>query len=250
MNIAWDSTGDGAPLLLIQGLGYGRWGWGPLVPGLAERYRVLTFDNRGVGESDKPEGAYTTAEMAQDALQVLDEAEVERAHVLGASLGGMIAQELAAAHPERVDKLVLACTTPGGSAGLPMPEVTVRLFEETAGLDPLEAMRLFTFNAFAPAAPAELVEGVFRRRLENPPDPVGWQGQAAAGMTFAGVSEPIDAPTLILTGTADNVVDPGNADLLAARIPGARVERIEGGGHMFFWEQPDACVRIVSEFLG
>ena len=114
MKIRWDSQGTGAPLLLIQGLGYGRWGWDPVVPALAERYRVLTFDNRGIGESDKPAGPYTALEMADDALQVLDEAEVERAHVLGASLGGMIAQELAVKAPARVEKLVLCCTTPGG----------------------------------------------------------------------------------------------------------------------------------------
>ncbi len=118
MKIRWDSHGTGEPLLLIQGLGYGRWGWDPVVPGLAERYRVLTFDNRGIGESDKPDGPYTAREMADDALQVLDEAGVERAHVLGASLGGMIAQELAVKAPDRVDKLVLCCTTPGGAGCL------------------------------------------------------------------------------------------------------------------------------------
>ena len=95
MKIAWEECGDGAPLLLIQGLGYGRWSWEPLVTGLAERYRVLWFDNRGIGESDKPEGPYTARLMADDARQVLDEAGVERAHVVGASLGGMIANTTA-----------------------------------------------------------------------------------------------------------------------------------------------------------
>ena len=124
MRIEWESTGEGSPLLLIQGLGYGRWGWEPIVPGLAARHRVVSFDNRGIGGSDKPEGPYTAAQMAGDALQVLDEAGIERAHVLGASLGGMIAQELAVAAPERVDRLVLGCTTPGGPDAVPMPEVT------------------------------------------------------------------------------------------------------------------------------
>jgi pimeloyl-ACP methyl ester carboxylesterase len=237
-------------LLLVQGLGYARWGWDAVVPGLAERYRVLTFDNRGIGESDKPAGPYTAAEMAADALQVLDAAGVEQAHVVGASLGGMIAQVLAADHPERVARLVLCCTTPGGEAGVPMPQVTVRLFQEAAGLEPVEATRRFTFNAFGPDAPFELVEDVFRRRLASPPDPVGWQGQAAAGTTFPGVDGRIHAPTLIVTGTADNVVDPRNADVLAARIPGSRVERLHGAGHMLFWERPGEFVRIVSEFVG
>jgi len=202
---------------LIQGLGYGRWSWEPLVPGLAERYRVLWFDNRGIGDSDKPEGPYTARLMADDALQVLDEAGVERAHVLGASLGGMIAQEVAAGAPQRVDKLVLCCTTPGGAATVPMPDVTVRLFSEAATLAPEVALRRFVENALAADAPAELIQ--------------------------------ITAPTLIVTGTEDNVVDPRNSDVLAERIPEAEVERIDNTGHLFFWEQPDACVRIISEFL-
>lgn len=249
MKIAWESRGDGTPLLLVQGLGYGRWGWDPVVPGLAERFHVLTFDNRGIGESDKPPGPYTAREMARDALQVLDEAGLERAHVVGASLGGMIAQEVAAAAPERVGRLVLCSTTPGGPDAVPMPEVTVRLFAEAATLSPEDALRRFVQNALGAEAPHELVDEIYARRLENPPDPAGWQAQAAAGTTFPGVDGAITAPTLVIHGTDDNVVDHRNADVLAARIAGARVELIPGGGHLFFWEQPDAFVRIVSEFL-
>ncbi len=249
MKIAWESRGDGPPLLLVQGLGYARWGWDPVVPGLAERFSVLTFDNRGIGESDKPAGPYTAREMADDALQVLDEAGLESAHVVGASLGGMIAQEVAAAAPARVDRLVLCSTTPGGPGAVPMPEVTVRLFGEAATLLPEAALRRFVENALGAGAPRELVDEIYVRRLENPPDAAGWQAQAAAGTTFPGADGAIAAPTLVMHGTADNVVDHRNAHLLAARIPGARVELIPGGGHLFFWEQPDAFVRIVSEFL-
>jgi 3-oxoadipate enol-lactonase len=250
VNIRWEERGQGAPLLLIQGLGYGRWSWEPVVPGLAERYRVLWFDNRGIGDSDKPEGPYSAALMAGDALQVLDEAGVERAHVLGASLGGMIAQEVAARAAERVDKLVLCCTTPGGAETVPMPGVTVRLFAEAPALAPEAALRRFVVNALGADPPDELVEELYGRRVANPPDPAGWQAQAAAGLGFQGVDGTIEAPTLLLTGTDDNVVDPRNADVLAARLRGSRVERFEGAGHLFFWEQPDAFVRIVTEFLG
>lgn len=250
MRIAWEERGSGRPLLLIQGLGYARWSWEPIVPGLADRYRVVFFDNRGIGESDKPAGPYTAREMADDALQVLDEAGIGRAHVLGASLGGMIAQELAAAAPVRVDKLVLCCTIPGGDATVPMPAVTVRLFAEAGALPPEVALRRFVESALAPGAPPELVEELYQRRLASPPDPVGWPAQAAAGMGFAGVEGQITAPTLLLTGTEDNVVDPRNTDVLAERLPGARVERLPGTGHLFFWEQPDDVVRIVTEFLG
>lgn len=249
MNIRWEERGDGAPLLLIQGLGYGRWSWDPVVPALAERYRVLWFDNRGIGDSDKPEGPYTAKLMAADALQVLDEAGVDIAHVLGASLGGMIAQEVAAGTPERVDKLVLCCTTPGGAATVPMPEVTVQLFAEAPTLAPEVALRRFVENALGADASAELIQELYERRVANPPDPAGWQAQAAAGLGFAGIEGAIAAPTLIVTGTEDNVVDPHNSDVLAERIPGAEVQRIDNTGHLFFWEQPDAFVRIISEFL-
>ena len=249
MNIKWESVGEGAPLLLIQGLGYGRWGWEPIVPGLAARHRVVSFDNRGIGESDKPEGPYTAAQMAGDALQVLDEAGIDRAHVLGASLGGMIAQELAVAAPERVDKLVLCCTTPGGPSTVPMPEVTVQLFAEAQTLAPEIALRRFVENALGEDPPAGLVDELLARRVANPPDPAGWQAQAAAGIGFQGVEGEIAAPTLVLGGTADNVVDHRNAEVLARRIPGARVELLAGAGHLFFWEQPDESVRIINEFL-
>jgi 3-oxoadipate enol-lactonase len=249
VKIGWESRGSGQPLLLIQGLGYARWGWDPVVPALAERFRVLTFDNRGIGDSDVPTGPYSARELADDALQVLDEAAVGRAHVLGASLGGMIAQELAVASPDRVDRLVLCCTTPGGAETVPMPEVTVRLLQEAATLAPDDALRQFVVNALGPEPPDELVDDLYRRRLANPPDPVGWQAQAAAGLTFAGVDAAIAAPTLVLQGTADNVVDCRNADVLAARIPGSQLELFPGAGHLFFWEQPDEFVRIVTEFL-
>jgi len=249
MKVAWESVGDGSPVLLIQGLGYGRWGWEPIVPGLAARHRVVSFDNRGIGDSDKPVGPYTAAQMAADALQVLDEADIDRAHVVGASLGGMIAQEVAVAAPDRVDRLVLCCTTPGGPNAVAMPEVTTRLFAEAATLAPEVALRRFVENALGENPPPSLVDELFARRIANPPDPAGWQAQAAAGMGFAGVEGEITAPTLILAGTADNVVDYRNAELLAASIPGARVELFEGLGHLFFWERPDEAVQVIDEFL-
>jgi pimeloyl-ACP methyl ester carboxylesterase len=249
VKIAWESTGAGEPLILIQGLGYARWGWDPVVPGLAARFRVLTFDNRGIGDSDKPPGPYTARELAADALQVLDEAGAEHAHVVGASLGGMVAQELAVAAPRRVDRLVLCCTTPGGPAAVPMPAVTVRLFQEASTLAPEAALKRFIENALGAEPPKGLVDELLRRRLASPPDPAGWQAQAAAGTTFPGVDGTIGVPTLVLHGTADNVVDVGNADLLARLIPEARTELFQSAGHLFFWEQPDRFVRIVTEFL-
>ena len=123
MRIAWESKGAGEPVLLIHGLGYARWGWEPVAEPLAQRFRLLLFDNRGIGESEIPPGPYTARAMAEDAVSVLDEAGVDSAHVVGTSLGGMVAQELALGWPDRVDRLVLACTTPGGPDAWAAPGV-------------------------------------------------------------------------------------------------------------------------------
>jgi 3-oxoadipate enol-lactonase len=249
VRISYERVGDGPPVLLMQGLGYGRWGWDPVVAPLAERFSVLRYDNRGIGESDVPPGPYTARQLAEDGVAVLDAEGVERAHVVGTSLGGMAAQELAATFPERVDRLVLACTTPGGADAVPIPARTLALIAEAPQLAPEVALRRFVENALAPSVGDGLVDEIYALRLANPPDPVGWQAQAAAGVTFDGSALRIGAPTLIVHGTKDAVVDVGNAQLLAERIPGARVELFEGCGHLFFWEQPERFARVVKEFL-
>ena len=254
VHIAWERRGAGEPLLLIHGLGYARWGWEPVLPELAARFDVLLFDNRGIGESDAPPGPYTVEQLAADAVQVLDEAGVERAHVVGTSLGGMVAQELALSYPERVDRLVLACTTPGGSGAHPMPQGTVALIALAATLEPDVALRRYVENALAPATPTEhpaLVEEILAHRLAAPQDPVAWVAQASAGAAFDRFDRmaEIAAVTLVQTGTEDGVVDPRNSELLAEAIPSARLERFAGAGHLFFWEQPEAFVESVTRFL-
>jgi len=250
MKLALDSQGEGSPLLLVHGLGYTRQGWGPARELLARRYRVLSFDNRGIGASEIPPGPYTVDQLAGDVLQVLEEVEVGRAHLLGASLGGMVAQLVAAEHPERVERLVLVGTTPGGAGAFPLPGKTLALMAEAASLPPAVALRRFVENALAPGS--ELVDQVLAYRQEHPPDPAGWQSQAAAAATWdaGGLLSRIAAPTLIVAGTADAVVDPRNAQLLAEAIPGARVELIEGAGHLPFWERAEVFARLMEEFLG
>lgn len=251
VRIAWESAGAGSPVLMIHGLGYTRDGWGPARELLVLDHRVVYFDNRGIGESDAPPGPYTAAAMAEDALQVLDEAEIERAHVVGSSLGGMVAQELAVRSPERVEKLVLACTTPGGANGYPIPQSTLDLMAQMATLAPEEALRAFVANALGEGPRNGLADEIYGYRLANQPQPDGWQAQAAAGVTFDGFARlaEIRAPTLVLQGTADKVVDPRNAQLLADGIPGARVELFQGCGHLFFWEEPERFAAVVEEFL-
>ena len=251
MSLAYDVEGSGEPLLMIQWLGYGRSGWGPTPPLLARRFRVVTFDNRGFGGSEITPGPYATAQLAGDALSLMDTLGIERAHVLGISLGGMIAQELVLAAPERVHKLVLCSTTAGGPRSVPMPEKTVALMAQQAQLDPQEAMRLFVENALSPSPPDGLVDEIVAYRTANPPDGAGWYAQASAGAAHDALGRlgKIRVPTLVVHGTGDNVVDSGNAPLLAQAIPGARLELFDGAGHLLPWERPKEFVARVEEFL-
>jgi pimeloyl-ACP methyl ester carboxylesterase len=245
VKIAWERHGSGPPLLLIHGLGYARWGWEPVVEPLARSFDVILFDNRGIGASDAPPGPYTAEQMAGDAVQVLDEAGVERAHVVGTSLGGMVAQELALASPERVDRLVLACTTPGGPQAYPMPERTVQLMQARATL------REYVENALVPDPRPELVDRILehRERTAQPFEP--WAAQATAGATFAAHDRlgALAAPTLVQHGDSDVVVDPRNSELLVAAIPDARLSIYPGTGHLFMWQEPERFVRELEEFL-
>jgi 3-oxoadipate enol-lactonase len=245
VNIAWERRGAGPPLLLIHGLGYARWGWEPVVEPLSRLFDVLLFDNRGIGGSDAPPGPYTTAELAGDALQVLDEAGVERAHVAGTSLGGMVAQELALLAPERVQKLVLVCTLPGGARSFPMPKQTVRLMEARATL------REYVENSLDPDPRPELVERILEHRVATAQPFEPWAAQAAAGAGFDAYDRltSLTTPTLVIHGDGDVVVDPRNADLLGELIPDVRVKIYPGCGHLLMWQEPELFARDVEEFL-
>ncbi|MEX1044280.1 MAG: alpha/beta hydrolase [Acidimicrobiia bacterium] len=248
VQIAWEERGSGPAVLLIHGLGYARWGWEPLIPLLAERHRVITYDNRGVGESDVPPGPYSAESMMADAVAVLAAAGVERAHVVGTSLGGMIAQQLAAGHRDRVNRLVLLSTTPGGSDAHPMPSVTVDLLTRAASLEPADALRAFVVNALGDDPDPELVERILSHRLANLQDPAGWQAQAVAGTTFDPPKFDISAPTLVIHGTSDRVVDVRNAALLGDRILDSQVVTMPGG-HLMFWEYPEDVAAHILSFL-
>jgi 3-oxoadipate enol-lactonase len=174
--------------------------------------------------------------------------------VIGTSLGGMVAQELAFAHPERIDKLVLACTMAGGQDAFPIPQRTVEAIARFPLLPPEEGYRLVVENALADetvASRPELVDELVAYRLSHQPPLDGWLAQAAAGTTYdaGGRLGTIRVPTLVLHGTGDHVVDARNAPLLAEAIPGARLELFEGLGHLFFYEDPEHFVRSVREFL-
>jgi 3-oxoadipate enol-lactonase len=254
VRIAYEVRGDGAPLVFVHGLAYDRHGWGPLPSLLEQDFRVVLIDNRGVGESDAPPGPYTVAELAADVACVLDTEDIGRAHLFGVSLGGYVAQEFALTYPQRVDRLVLASTAPGGPRSHPMRARGVEAFRRFPTLGREEGLRLLVENSLgdgAVQARPELVEEIYAYRLAHAPTLEAWQAQASAGATFDAydrVSQ-IAASTLVLSGDDDNVVDPRNADLLGELIPNARVEHVAGGGHLLVWQEGERVAALVREFL-
>jgi 3-oxoadipate enol-lactonase len=241
-------------LVLIQGMGLDHLGWEPVLRKLRRHFRLVLVDNRGFGRSDRPAGSFAVADMVGDIVAVLDAAGIERAHVLGASLGGLVAQELAITHPERVDGLVLACTTPGWPFAYPMPAASVRLIVATRRMTREAARRRNTENALSARSVQhhpELVNRLLELQGSRPADPGVLSAQAAAGARYAGRlrQRRIGARTLVLHGSADTVVDPRNGKLLADRIPDARLVIFPELGHLLFWEDPDGFAEAAASFL-
>lgn len=254
VQIAYEIRGSGDPLVLVHGLAYDRRGWGRLPDLLAEAFSVVLLDNRGVGESDAPRGPYSVAQMAADVAAVLDDCGLERTHLFGVSLGGYVAQELTLTWPERVDKLVLCSTAVGGPRAHPMPLATQELFARYPTLEREAALRMFVDNSLGERGVRdlpELVEEIYAYRLERAPSTEAWVAQATAGATFVDDDRVggISAPTLVIAGGADVVVDPRNAELLGELIQDARVEIVPDRGHLLVWEDSEAVARLTIEFL-
>jgi pimeloyl-ACP methyl ester carboxylesterase len=250
----FEEHGSGFPLLLINGLGSDHLEWLHQVPAFVPHFRVVVFDNRGTGKSAVPPGPYTTAQMADDAAALLRFLGIGRAHVLGVSLGGMIAQEVALRHPDRVDGLVLGCTGAGGTLSVrPSPEA-MAVFALARGDDPegeLRRMIPFLYTGACSRERPEEIEAFIRRRMENPTPPEGYAAQLAAAVAHDASDrlERIRARTLVITGDADRLVSWENSMRIAGRIPGAKLVVLPGAPHRLFAENADAFNREVLLFL-
>jgi 3-oxoadipate enol-lactonase len=250
-----EEHGEGFALLLIQGLGYAVWAWRFQVPAFAEHWRTVAFDNRGTGRSFKPRGPYTIELLADDAAAVLDGLEIERAHVLGLSMGGYIAQTLALRRPELVRSLVLCGTGPGRPTHEPIPSKTLDLWLANAHLPPEEYARATMHLSFAPGwadANPDLYDELLAARLEFPTPPECWGAQYEACVRFVEAGAPVEkigVPTLVVHGDADNVVPVSNGRALARRIPQAELVELPGHGHLALMEDPDHFNAAVIRFL-
>ncbi|CAN5685414.1 alpha/beta hydrolase [soil metagenome] len=248
-SIDYDVQGEGPPLLLINGLGFGRWGWFKQVPAFSRHFQTITFDVRG--ERGLRNGV---ADLTGEVVALLEHLRVGKTHVLGTSLGGFVAQELALVRPDLVDRLVLVCTSYGGrgpeamSPGALADMMGLGTFSaEAAARRALEAA---TGEVYRSEKPEEF-EKIVHWRLADSPSAVSYYEQAKAGARFdlSGDVEHITSPTLVIHGAEDRYVPPANARALADAIPGAKLRVLEDAGHLVFVERCADVNREVVRFL-
>ena len=248
VELSYERSGSGPPLLLIMGLSGTLLHWGePLMEALRRDFDVIVYDHRGVGESSRVEAPFTIADLAEDATALLAALELESVHVMGISMGGMIAQELALAHPERVRTLTLGCTYCGGPGStLPtQPELAAAVMSG----DRERALRAM-WEANVSEGFTQDSEAFARFRAIGLERAVALAvtmeqlAAIAAHDTSARLGE-LNMPTLVVHGTADRILPVENGRLVAELIPGSRLEIWPEIGHLFFWELPERSAELV-----
>jgi pimeloyl-ACP methyl ester carboxylesterase len=247
----WTEQGSGPPVLLIMGLSFTHEMWYRVIPAIVPHFRAIMFDNRGMGRSDVPRGPYSIAQMARDAVAVLDAAGVSSAHILGASMGGMIAQELALRYPNRAESLLLACTSYSGLFARwpdlrrlprPIPWTRASRTERESALIPL---------LYADGTPRSRIEEDFQIRMQCCWTSKGFLNQFAGILLWNSYRRlpQLTVPTLVVHGEQDRLVPVANGRVIAARIPGAELCVVRDAGHILMTDQPEACIEAVAKFL-
>jgi 3-oxoadipate enol-lactonase len=249
--IYWDEQGQGAPVLLIMGLGLTSDMWHRTRPLVAAKYRTIALDNRGVGRSEVPPGPYSIALMASDAATVLDAAGVSSAHLYGVSMGGMIAQEFALQYPARVRSLILGCTAAGGSTAVRAEPEVWQLLTLRTTMTPEEFSTAANKYIHDGGTPRERIEEDLTIRRQWYPSSEGYQAQLQGILAWESYSRlpQIAAPTLVIHGETDRLIPVANARIIAERIPGAKLVTIPHASHIFSTDQPEPSHRAILDFL-
>jgi pimeloyl-ACP methyl ester carboxylesterase len=254
VNLYYEIHGSGYPLILIRGLGSNADHWYCQVPAFSSYYSVVVFDNRGIGRSDIPDLPFTISTMADDTVGLMDSLGIRRAHILGISMGGMIAQEIALKHGQRVNGLTLACTHCGGKQAIPPDPDIIRdlsgsLFGGTEEAVQRGLRCLFSDGTIQqrPSVVQQYVE--VSKRFPPAAQILIHQLKAIQGHDAWADLINIQNPTLVIVGSEDVLIPVENSKILAERIPNARLRVIEGGGHQFLIEQPNAFNKAVLDFL-
>ena len=249
----WESTGTGDPVLLIHGLGLSGGAWWLTVDALAQSMRVITFDHRGIGRSESLTYTYTTEAMADDAVSILDDLAMDRVHLYGFSLGGMVAQQVALRYPERVQSLVLGGTHSGGRrVAIPDPDV-MGFFQRRATMPSEQAAWASVPYNYGPrcrATHADRIAEDVERRLTNPFNEQAYRAQLLAGSLHNCYRrlDRIRAPTLVVHGARDRIIPVANAHMTARAVPGAELRILEDAGHLYPTEEP-AVDEAIGEFF-
>ena len=248
--IHWEQEGNGAPVLLIMGLGWTSDMWYRTKPLLAQQYQTLIFDNRGVGRSNAPAGPYSIALMASDAAAVLDAAGIESAHIYGVSMGGMIAQEFALQYPKRVKSLILGCTAAGGPEAKRAESKVLEVLTRQ-GMTPEEAAHAINPFIYDAGTPRARIEEDMKIRMQWAPAFEGFIAQFQAILMWEAYSRiaAIKASTLVVHGETDQLVPAENGKLIARRIPGAKLVIIPNASHIYSTDQPEAAHKAELDFL-
>jgi 3-oxoadipate enol-lactonase len=249
--IFWRENGHGEPLLLIMGIGYTSDMWYHVEPSLAARYRVIVFDNRGVGKSDAVPGPHLISTMAADAAAVLDAADVETANVFGLSMGGYIAQEFALNYPRRVRSLILGGASCGGEKAVPAKQEVWDVAQERLNMPPEKAVRALVPYIYDPSTPKDRIEIDMEIRLRTYPSAESYKAQLEGILQWESFGRlgQLRAPTLVIHGEHDQLVPPENGRRLAEMIPEARLEMLPNASHMFTTDQPEETVSLIFDFL-
>jgi 3-oxoadipate enol-lactonase len=257
INVYYEIHGEGEPLVLIYGYAGHSGLWFRQIPVLSRKYRVIAFDNRGMGRSDKPDIPYTMAMMAADTLGLLDAIGIDAAHIFGISMGGMIAQHFALSYPQRVISLILGCTFCGGVRSAPIkPEAMAAfadfgLLKEVSPEQFVRQLMPFLFSQGFMYRNPDIVDETVAKQVEYPILLHGLVRQAEAIMghdTYERLPS-IKSPTLVVAGDKDGLIPFDNSRILASRIPESESVTVHGASHLFFIENAQESNRVVLDFL-
>jgi len=260
LEMYYEVHGNGFPIILISGYSGSSEGWDVLVPRVSElskHYKVITLDNRGTGRSSVPEGDYSIKTMGDDVAGLLDSIKIPRAHILGLSMGGMIAQELAINHPKKVKGLVLTCTTPGGSAfdAIPgQPEALEKLtwmFAPPPGMTPEavleEILKLCYHREYFEKNKARIM--AFIPKYPTPLSTFEKHYDAIMKSDIYNRLKTIRSKTLVIHGEDDILIMPEGARILAKQIPNAELKMFRQAGHSVLEEKWEEVEPVILDFL-
>ena len=251
--LAFEVSGNGEPLVMIHGAQGDQSMFSGLAPAFASKYRVLTFHQRGSGLSEKPHDEYSVGQLADDTAALMDHVGFDSAHILGVSMGGMIALQFALRHPRKVRRLVLGCTTPGGPKAVRIggETFTAAYFTPMSNEDRGRALAEAAFTKGYIERHPEIIPNMIEARRQRPLDPVALEERLKAALRHDVYDRlgQISCPTLVITGKDDALISAENSRTLAEKIPHAQLVLLEPAGHCFWLEQPEQSRQAIERFL-